>query len=125
MTKIANLEDFQNITSRITSFSHAYLFNVNSLDSAYPYVKDFAKSLILQEENDDFIKEDISYKIDNDEFDDLYMMYNCKNHIISNSTFGWWASFLCDNTDNITIAPQQWVKTDEQQDILRDKWICI
>ena len=59
------------------------------------------------------------------EFDDLYMMYNCKNHIISNSTFGWWASFLCDNTDNITIAPQQWVKTDEQQDILRDKWICI
>jgi DNA polymerase-3 subunit delta' len=74
MTKIANLDDFRNITSRITSFSHAYLFNVNSLDSAYPYVKDFAKSLILQEENDDFIKEDISYKIDNDEFDDLYIV---------------------------------------------------
>ena len=53
MTKIANLDDFKNITSKITSFSHAYLFNVNSLDMAFPYVKDFAKSIILQEEKDD------------------------------------------------------------------------
>ena len=75
MTKITNLDDFKTITSRITSFSHAYLFNVNSLDSAYPYIKDFAKSIILQEEDSSsFIYEDISYKIDHDEFDDLYVV---------------------------------------------------
>ena len=39
MTKIASLSDFQNITSSITSFSHAYLLNVNSIDSAFPYAK--------------------------------------------------------------------------------------
>ena len=75
MTKIINLDDFKTITSRITSFSHAYLFNVNSLDSAYPYIKEFAKSVILQDEDPtSFVYEDISYKIDHDEFDDLYVV---------------------------------------------------
>ena len=74
MTKIANMDDFKNITSRITSFSHAYLLNVNSLEMAFSYAKEFAKTIILQEEKDDFLIEDISYKIDHDEFDDLYVV---------------------------------------------------
>ncbi len=74
MTKITNMDDFKNITSRITSFSHAYLLNVNSLEMAYEYAKEFAKAIILQEEKDDFLIEDISYKIDHDEFDDLYVV---------------------------------------------------
>ena len=76
MAKIANLNDLKNITSNITSFSHAYLFNVNSLDLAYPYIKEFAKSIILQGIKDEKSPEfqDISYKIDNDEFDDLYVV---------------------------------------------------
>jgi hypothetical protein len=69
---------------------------------------------------------DVEYILDGqNEFDDLYMLYHCKNHIISNSTFSWWGSYLCDNVDNITIAPRKWVNSDEQQDILRDEWICI
>ena len=75
MTKILNLEDFKNITSNITSFSHAYLFNVNSIDVAYPYMKEFAKDIILEGvDKSSFEYEDISYKIDNDEFDDLYVV---------------------------------------------------
>ena len=75
MTKIANIDDFKNITSRITSFSHAYLFNVNSLEQAFIYSKEFAKSIILQGiDEKTFEYEDISYKIDNDEFDDLYVI---------------------------------------------------
>ena len=74
MAKITNLNDFKNLTSNITSFSHAYLFTVNSLELSFPYVKDFAKSIILEEIQDSFIQEDISYKIDNDEFDDLYIV---------------------------------------------------
>ena len=75
MTKIANLNDFKTITSNITSFSHAYLLSVNSIEMAYPYAKDFAKSIILEdikEDSDLFV--DISYKIDHDEFDDLYIV---------------------------------------------------
>ena len=75
MTKIASLSDFQNITSIITSFSHAYLLNVNSIDSAFPYAKELAKTIILQEvDSKSFEYEDISYKIDHDEFDDLYVV---------------------------------------------------
>ena len=75
MTKIANLNDFNNITSNITSFSHAYLLSVNSLELAFSYAKEFAKTIILQGFNEDsFEYEDISYKIDNDEFDDLYVV---------------------------------------------------
>lgn len=75
MAQINSLQEFNNITSSITSFSHAYLFNVNSLDSSFLYAKEFAKSIILQGiDKEIFEYEDISYKIDNDEFDDLYIV---------------------------------------------------
>lgn len=75
MAKVENLDDFRNITSNITSFSHAYLLNVNSLEEAFPYAKEFAKTIILEGvDKSSFEYEDISYKIDNDEFDDLYVV---------------------------------------------------
>lgn len=75
MAQINSLQEFNNITSSITSFSHAYLFNVNSLDSSFLYAKEFAKAIILQGiDKETFEYEDISYKIDNDEFDDLYVV---------------------------------------------------
>ena len=75
MAQITSLQDFNNVTSSITSFSHAYLLNVNSLDVAYPYAKEFAKTIILQGINKELFEyEDISYKIDHDEFDDLYVV---------------------------------------------------
>ncbi len=75
MAQIKSLQEFNNIASSITSFSHAYLFNVNSLDSSFLYAKEFAKAIILQGiDKEIFEYEDISYKIDNDEFDDLYIV---------------------------------------------------
>ena len=75
MTKIASLIDFKTLTSNITSFSHAYLLNVNSLELAFPYAKELAREIISQEiKKDSFEYEDISYKIENNEFDDLYVV---------------------------------------------------
>ena len=73
MAKINNIDDFNNLTSNITSFSHAYLFDVNSLEKAFPYIKEFAKRIIFQNVNNDSIN-DIEYKIDHDEFDDFYVV---------------------------------------------------
>ena len=73
MTKINNLDDFNKITSSITSFSHAYLFSTNSLSNMLFYAKEFAKMIISENQK----KEDmelISYQIDNDEYDDLYIV---------------------------------------------------
>ena len=72
MARIENLTDFKNITSNITSFSHAYLFNVNSLEHSLPYVKEFAKEIILGKDYDE--NSDICFLIDNDTFDDLYIV---------------------------------------------------
>ena len=39
---------------------------------------------------------------------DLYLMSLCQNHIISNSTFGWWASIVSNNIESKVVAPQKW-----------------
>ena len=74
MAKINDFSDFQKIIDNITNFSHAYLFSVNSLDLAYPYIKEFAKSIILEQNNDEEEKKIINYQIDHDEYDDLYVV---------------------------------------------------
>ena len=74
MARIENLTDFKEITSNITSFSHAYLFNVNSLDLALPYVKEFAKNILFGHNYENKEYEDMCRFIDNDEFDDLYIV---------------------------------------------------
>ena len=75
MTKIKTIDDFNKLTSMITSFSHAYLFNVNRLDLSFPYIKEFAKLIICGNDyqNNDEVK-DILYQIDNEEYDDLYIV---------------------------------------------------
>lgn len=74
MARIENIDDFKNITSKITSFSHAYLFDVNSLEHALPYIKEFAKQIFFGKdyEKDEFL--DMNYQIDNEIFDDLYIV---------------------------------------------------
>lgn len=39
---------------------------------------------------------------------DLYLMSNCNNNIISNSTFSWWASWLNNNNHKMIICPKLW-----------------
>ena len=39
---------------------------------------------------------------------DLYAISLCQHHIISNSTFGWWGSYLNTKKDKKVIAPLKW-----------------
>ena len=55
---------------------------------------------------------------------DMYLMSRCRNHIIANSTFSWWAAVLNMNKDKIVISPTIF-KKDECIDIIFDDWVKI
>lgn len=61
------------------------------------------------------------------EIDDFQLMSECKHHIISNSTYSWWTSFLSASEGKIVVAPKEWYRTKDQQakDIYLDSWTLI
>ncbi|GJM57520.1 alpha-1,2-fucosyltransferase [Erysipelotrichaceae bacterium OPF54] len=64
--------------------------------------------------------------LNNPNYEELRLMYSCKHFIISNSTFSWWAQFLCDNPDKIVIAPKHWINDDGNEcDLYMENWILI
>jgi hypothetical protein len=52
----------------------------------------------------DWNKGDDSYK-------DMQLMSQCKHNIITNSSFGWWASYLNENPNKITCSPDIRINT--------------
>lgn len=56
----------------------------------------------------------------------FYVMTKCKHFIIPNSTYGWWAAWLCDNSSKIVIAPRQWFNKNQNintKDLFPETWI--
>ncbi len=58
------------------------------------------------------------------EYADLYLMSNCKHHIIANSSFSWWAAWLCNNRDKKVFAPVKWFNSKQynSKDIIPEEW---
>ena len=56
-------------------------------------------------------------------FLDLYLMSQCKYHIIANSSFSWWGAWLGANEDKIVVAPSRWFANHDTSDVVCDDWV--
>jgi hypothetical protein len=57
----------------------------------------------------------------------LWLMSLCKNFVICNSTYSWWAAWLSENPNKIVIRPSRWFKLPEWRnlDICPPSWIKV
>lgn len=73
-------------------------------------------------------KEKFQFINDATDCHDFFLMSQCKNFIISNSTFSWWASYLSSNKKKIIICPKKWfVKNIDNinNNLILKSWIKI
>lgn len=70
--------------------------------------------------------ENVFYENGNDPvWEKLRLMSACKNFIISNSSFSWWAQYLSTNNNRIVYAPSRWYTNNRKVDIYQQNWRLI
>jgi hypothetical protein len=69
----------------------------------------------------------ISHNQGEDSFYDLWLMSLCEHHIIANSSFSWWGSWLNPSPDKMVLAPKKWFTDPKMCDVdpIPKSWIKI
>lgn len=67
----------------------------------------------------------VDWNTGRDSWQDMYLMSNCRHHIIANSTFSWWGAWLNDNPHKIVICPKEFSRTENIVNVMPDNWIKI
>lgn len=103
-----------------------YIFSKTPIEKIYVFSDDI-----------DWCRENLSFKIPAMFVDDeyagskgeghMFLMSQCRNFIIANSSFSWWGAWLCVNKDKIVVCPKQWFgdASIDISDLIPDKWIKI
>ena len=64
----------------------------------------------------------------NEDILDFYLISECKNVILSNSSFSWWGAWLNEGDKNLIIAPKKWFGPEsahDTKDLIPARWKVI
>lgn len=56
---------------------------------------------------------------------DLFLMSRCRHHIIANSSFSWWGTWLNPNKGKMVIVPSKWHNKQNYRDIYTEEMIKV
>lgn len=75
-------------------------------------------------EKQDIFKDDKRFQImkGQTELEDFNMLASCKSQIIANSSFSWWAAYLCPNYGHKVIAPKAWYSDFIERTTIPPEW---
>lgn len=54
------------------------------------------------------------------DYAEFLLMSRCKHHILANSSFSWWASYLNSNPDKTVLVPDRWLNGTDCRDFYRE-----
>lgn len=59
------------------------------------------------------------------DYQEFILMSKCRHHILANSSFSWWASYLNSNPDKTVYAPDRWLNGWDCTDFYREDMLKI
>ncbi len=59
------------------------------------------------------------------DYEMMHAMSKCNHFIMANSSFSWWAQYLCEKPNPTVIAPDRWFNIDIPCDIHQSHWTLI
>ena len=90
-----------------------FFFFSDDIDFLKVHFNDFYNSKIVS--NSDFCL-----------VDEFFLMMNCKNFIIANSSFSWWSAWLSPEKNKTVIAPKKWFNQNiDTSDLIPDNWVRL
>lgn len=94
-------------TAIIKHFWHPAEYNFVVFSNDIEYCKN-----MIEGDNIYFVEPNGGDKVCSDsEKEDLVLLSLCDHHIIANSSYSWWAAYLCKNENKKIVCPTNWLKT--------------
>ena len=101
------------------------------IEKALSEIGEYSHVFVFSDDKN-WVKENINLSsmtiIDEEDYNEVWLMSLCSNNIICNSTFSWWGSFLNKNLNKKIIAPSIWFGHRGPRmfnDIYESNWVVI